>query len=33
MKFYYDYVCEPNQLRIIAEKAEGTSRGIKLRFL
>ena len=33
MKFYYDYVCEPNHLRIIAEKTDGTSRGIKLRFL
>ena len=33
MTFYYDYVCEPSHFRIIAEKADATSKGIKLRFI
>ena len=32
MKFYYDYVCEPNQFRISASKDPGTPKGIKLSF-
>jgi hypothetical protein len=33
MHFKYDYVCIPNNFRIIAEKEKGTSKGIRINFL
>jgi len=32
MKFYHNYVCEPNRFHITAEKEKHTAKGIRLKF-